>query len=173
MQTWILDFICSIYQISGSLCLHKYISAVTRTRLQPRSLVSKAHIYRTSPVIQQIARFFLPVCLSRYHHFTRSLSLFYFFFFFFFLRGLPYPLAIQASDSRVMAAARAINTVCLVSFLAGCIKHWMAVADYSWDSFPYTCWVGEIQVNGGTLAAAQWEGQELGHFECFHVTLDE
>lgn len=95
-------------------------------------------------------------------------------FLFFFLWGLPYPLAIQASDSSVMAAAWAINTVCLVSFLASCIKHWMAVADYSWDSFPYTCWVWEIQVNGGTLAAAQWEGQDLGNFECsHHVTLDE
>lgn len=92
---------------------------------------------------------------------------------FFFLRGLPCPLAIQASDSTVTAAAQAINTVCLVSFLADCIKHWMAVADYSWDSSLYTCWVGEIQVNSGTLAAAQWEGQESGQFECFHVTLDE
>lgn len=94
---------------------------------------------------------------------------------FFLLRGLPYPLAIQASDSRVTAAARAINTVCLVSFLAGCIKHWMAVADYSWDAFPYTCWVWEIQVNGETLPAAQWDRdrQELGHFDGCHVTLDE
>lgn len=75
---------------------------------------------------------------------------------FLFCGVFPCPLAIQASDSSVTAAAWAINTVCLVSFLAGCIKHWMAVADYSRDLSPtHTCWVGEIQVNGGTVAAAQ------------------
>ena len=61
-----------------------------------------------------------------------------------------------------MAAVQAINTVCLVSFLASCIKHCMAVADYSWDLFPYTCWVGEIQVNGGTLAGSSMRGRGNG-----------
>lgn len=93
--------------------------------------------------------------------------------YFFFLWGLPYPLAIQAWDSSVMAPVRAINMVCLVSFLAGCIKHWMTVADYSWDLFPHTCWVWEIQVNGGTLEAAQWDRMESGCFEFFHVTFYE
>lgn len=47
------------------------------------------------------------------------------------LWGLPYPLATQAPDSSFLAVARAINTVCLVSFLAGSIKHYRPVADYS------------------------------------------
>lgn len=58
--------------------------------------------------------------------------------------GLLYPVAIQATDSSVMAAVWAINTVCLVSFLAVCIKHWITAAGYSRDLFPYTCWVGEM-----------------------------
>lgn len=58
--------------------------------------------------------------------------------------GLPYPVAIQATDSSVMAAVWAINTVCLVSFLAVCIKHWITAAGYSRDLLPYTCWVGEM-----------------------------
>lgn len=47
------------------------------------------------------------------------------------LWALPYPLATQAPDSSFLAVARAINTVCLVSFLAGSIKHYRPVADYS------------------------------------------
>lgn len=82
-------------------------------------------------------------------------------------RGLPFPLATQASDSTVMAAARAINTVCLVSFLAGCIKHWTAGADYSRDPFPYTCWVGETQVKRWDSGSSSMRATG---FECFHVT---
>lgn len=77
---------------------------------------------------------------------------------------LRYPLATQASGSRVVAAVWAINTVCLVSSLAVAIKHWMAVADYSRALFPYTCWVGEIQVNSGTLGSMSDNG-ELGHLD--------
>ena len=81
-----------------------------------------------------------------------------------FYGGLPYPLAIQASDSRVAAAVWAINTVCLVSFLAVSIKHWMAVADYSRAPFPYTCWVGEIQVNSRTVGSMSGNGDRFGAF---------
>lgn len=59
--------------------------------------------------------------------------------FFFAASWSPYPLAIQATDSSVMAAMQAINTVCLVSFLAVCIKHWITAAGYSRDLFPNTC----------------------------------
>lgn len=49
-------------------------------------------------------------------------------------RGLPYALEAHALDSSFLAPARAINTVCLVSFLADSIKQCTPEADYSWPS---------------------------------------